>query len=283
MMNEIQKKITNLFRINYETCNQDGICAEVCPSKIITFSKGEYPSYSAITENACIKCGHCVAICPTGSLTHREMPVEQCPTVKRDLRLSVEHCEHFLRSRRSIRTYKKKSVPRNDIKKLIEIARYAPSGRNSQDAEWLVLGKRKEIQNLAQIVVIWMHWMISNNIEEASSMHLDKAISRWEDGIDIIFRGAPIIIVAHAKKDNHRALSTCTLALSYLELAATSMGLGCCWAGYFSIAAATFKPIIEALPIPKDHKTFGALMLGYPRFKYHRLPLRNSPNITWRI
>ena len=276
-------KVMNLFEINHETCNRDGICAEVCPSRIINFSRGGYPSLIAGSENACIKCGHCVAVCPTGSLTHRDMPVNQCPSVQKDLRLAPGHCEHFLRSRRSIRTYKEKVIPQNDLNKLIEIARYAPSGRNSQDAEWLVFGKREEIQHLAQIVVDWMHWMVSKNKKEALSMHLDKAIARWEDGIDIVFRGAPTLIVTHAKKDNHRALTTCTIALSYLELASTSMGLGCCWAGYFSMAAETFTPMIEELPLPKGHKSFGAMMLGYPRYKYHRLPLRKSPKITWRI
>ncbi|OEU57347.1 MAG: ferridoxin [Desulfobulbaceae bacterium S3730MH12] len=272
-----------LFTINRETCNQDGICAEVCPARIIFFSRGEYPSLVTGTEKACIKCGHCVAVCPTGSLTHRDIPVEKCPVVQKYFQLSPDHCEHFLRSRRSIRTYKKKTVPKSEIKRLIEIARHAPSGRNSQDAEWLVLGRRDEIHNLAEIVVNWMHWMIKNNPGEALSMHLDKAIDLWKNGKDIIFRDAPVLIITHAEKDNLRALSTCTLALSYLELAASSMGMGCCWAGYFSRAAATFPPLIEALPLPTGHQSFGAMMLGYPAFRYHRLPLRNPPGITWKM
>ncbi|MBW2682502.1 MAG: nitroreductase family protein [Deltaproteobacteria bacterium] len=272
-----------LFTINRETCNQDGICAEVCPARIIFFSRGEYPSLITGTEKACIKCGHCVAVCPTGSLSHREMAVENCPVVQKDFQLSPDHCEHFLRSRRSIRTYKKKTVPKSEIKRLIEIARHAPSGRNSQDAEWLVLGRRDEIDNLAEIVINWMHWMIGNNPEEAQSMHLNKAIDLWKSGKDIIFRGAPIIIITHAEKNNLRAPATCTLALSYLELAATSMELGCCWAGYFSRAADTFPPMIEALSLPPGHQSFGAMMLGYPAFKYHRIPLRNPPTITWNM
>ena len=272
-----------LFTINRETCNQDGICAEVCPARIIFFSPGKYPSLITGTEKACIRCGHCVAVCPTGSLTHREMAVEKCPVVHKDFQLSPDHCEHFLRSRRSIRTYKKKTVPKSEIKKLIEIARHAPSGHNAQDAEWLVLGRREEINNLAEIVINWMHWMIENNSREALSLHLNKAIELWKNGKDIIFRGAPILILTHAEKDNLRALSTCTLALSYFELAATSLGLGCCWAGYFSRAAATFPPMIEALSLPEGHQSFGAMMLGYPAFRYHRLPLRNPPGITWNL
>jgi len=273
----------NLFEVNPETCNQDGICAEICPSRIIHFRKSRYPSPTAGAEAACIRCGHCVAVCPSGSLSHRALPVEQCPPVNRDFQLSPEQCEHFLRARRSIRTYKKKAVPGDEIQRVIEMARYAPTGRNAQDAQWLVLGKRAEIHNLARLVVAWMQWMTEHETEVAAAMHLDQTVRLWQSGDDIIFRNAPVLIVAHAEKGNIRALESCTIALSYLELAATSMGLGCCWAGYFMRAAAVYQPLKEALPLPGGHQSFGAMMLGYPKYKYHRLPLRKVPEITWRL
>ncbi len=272
-----------LFKIDQRTCLQDGICAEVCPSKIIFFQKGGYPRPLAGLESQCIKCGHCVAACPSGSFSHKNIDIEQCPPVQRELQLSPEHCEHFLRSRRSIRVYKEKSVEKSKINRLIEIGRYAPSGRNSQDTEWLVLANRDEIKRIAGLVIDWMHWMLDNNEEEAISMHLEKVIGRWNDGMDIVFRGAPVVIVGHAAMDNHRAQTSCTLALSYLELAAASLGLGCCWAGYFSRAAAAFLPLVDALALPGDHRSFAGMMLGYPRYKYHRLVMRNSPAITWRF
>ncbi|WDP90375.1 MAG: nitroreductase family protein [Desulfobacter sp.] len=272
----------NLFEIDQQTCNKDGICAAVCPAKIIDFRKGRLPVPIAGAEKACIKCGHCVAVCPTASLTHREIPVEHCPPVQKDLHLSAGHCEHFLRSRRSIRVYKNKAVPRNDLQRLIEMARYAPSGRNSQDAEWLVLENRDGLRKLAGIAVDWMRWVIANQPDLASSMHLGRAIQRWENGIDIIFRDAPALIVTHAEKDNHRAPTSCNLALAYLELAATGMGLGSCWAGYFNRAANAFPPMMEALALPEGHTSFGAVMVGYPKFNYHRLPLRRPPRIIWR-
>lgn len=74
----------------------------------------------------------------------------------------------------------------------------------------------------------------------------------------------------------------CTIALTYLELAATSMGLGTCWAGYFNVAATSFPPMQEALALPPGHQAFGSMMVGCPKFSYHRLPLRNPPAISWR-
>ncbi len=210
------------------------------------------------------------------------MSVEACPPIQKELNVSQTQCEQFLRARRSIRKYKEQSVPKDKLLKLIEIARYAPSGHNSQSVEWLVLGHRDELKRLAGLTIDWMRWMLDNQSEMALSMHMDRAIRRWEGGKDNILRDAPTLIVTHAAKNDPMAPTSSTLALSYLELAATSMGLGCCWAGYFRAAATIFSPMKEALQLPEGHICLGAMMVGYPLYKYHRLPLRKPPNIIWR-
>jgi nitroreductase/NAD-dependent dihydropyrimidine dehydrogenase PreA subunit len=271
-----------LFEVDQQSCNQDGICAAVCPIAIIDFQEDGYPTPIADAEELCIRCGHCVAACPTGSLSHREMPVEQCPPMQDKLQLTAEHGEHFLRSRRSIRVYRDKPVPRADLARLIEVARYAPSGHNSQSAEWLVVDNKEELRRLAGIVADWMSWMIGNMPGLALSWHMDKTLQRWEAGKDVILRDAPVVIITHAEEHNRLAPSTCTIALTYLELAATSMGLGSCWAGYFNAAATTFPPMKEALALPSGHQCFGSMMVGYPEYSYHRLPTRKPPAISWR-
>lgn len=272
----------SLIEVNQQTCNQDGICAAVCPAKLIDFSKGNFPTPIAEVEELCIRCGHCVAACPSGSLLHAEIPLEQCPPVRKELLLSAEQSEQFLRNRRSIRNYRDKAVPRETLQKLIEVARYAPTGHNTQSAEWLVLSDRDELNKLIGIVGEWMHWMLAHMSEFALSMHMDKALERLEAGNDIVLRDAPVLIVAHAPKDDRMAPATCTIALTYLELAATGMELGGCWAGYFNAAASTFPPMREALGLPEGHLCYGAMMIGYPQFRYHRLPARKAPSITWR-
>ena len=273
----------DLFEIDQQTCNQDGICAAVCPAGVIMFQKGGYPEPVSGANDLCIRCGHCVAVCPTGSLSHRVMDAGDCPPIQRELELSPEQCEQFLRSRRSIRAYRDEPVPEDDLARLIEIARYAPTGHNTQCVEWLVLGNRDELHNLGGVCADWMRWMIENMPEVALSLHMDITLKSWEDGEDSILRQAPVVIVTHAEKGNRAAPTACTIALTYLELAATGMGLGCCWAGYFNAAAATFPPMMEALSLPEGHQCLGAMMVGYPRFRYHRLPLRKPPRITWRV
>lgn len=270
-----------LLTVDEKTCNRDGICAAVCPMGIIDFSKGALPSASRDAGELCIACGHCVAVCPTASLSHEKMAAQSCPPVQKDLQLSAEQCEHFLRSRRSIRAYRDKPVSRQALARLIAVAGHAPSGHNAQSPQWRVIDSGEQIKKLAGIVIDWMGWMIDNQPELAASLHMSRAIGRWEAGTDVILRGAPALVVAHAAKHERTAPAACTIALSYMELAALSMGLGTCWAGYFWAAATGFPPLIEALALPEGNQCFGALMVGYPRFNYQRLPLRNAPVISW--
>jgi nitroreductase/NAD-dependent dihydropyrimidine dehydrogenase PreA subunit len=272
----------SLINVNTKSCNQDGICAAVCPANLIDFTKGEFPSPVENIDKLCIRCGHCVAACPSGSLHHADIPLEQCPPVKKELLLSAEQTEQFLRNRRSIRNYRDQSVPKELLQKLIEQARYAPTGHNTQTVEWMVLTDREEMNKLIGLVGDWMRWMLVNMSKLALSMHMDKALERIDAGEDVVLRGAPVLIIAHAKENDLMAPTSCTIALSHLELAATGMELGGCWAGYFNSAVTSFPPLKEALGLPDGHHCFGAMMVGYPTFRYHRLPERKIPNIIWR-
>lgn len=270
-----------LLTINEKSCNKDGLCAAVCPMGIIDFSQGELPVPSADAEGLCIGCGHCVAVCPTASMSHRDMATWQCPPIQPELKLTPTHCEHFLRSRRSIRTYKDKPVSRNDMTRLIEIASHAPSGHNSQCPQWRVIDSAAQINKLSATVIDWMRGMLERHPKMAEDMQLANVINRWEAGADVILRGAPAVVVAHAEKTNRMAPAACTIALAYMELAAVSMGMGACWAGYFWSASLLFPPMAMALNLPEGHQCFGALMVGYPMYAYKRLPLRNPPVISW--
>jgi nitroreductase len=250
---------------------------------LINFTKESFPEEVDRADELCIRCGHCVAVCPTGSLNHKDMDVEGCAPVQEKLAPSPAQCEQLLKSRRSIRTYRQKPVARETLAQLLDVARYAPSGHNSQGVKWLVVSQPEELQRLSGIVAEWMRFMLLKMPEHSLAMHLDTTLERWEQGTDVILRGAPAVVIAYGEKDNRLVPTSCTIALTYLELASTGMGLGCCWAGYFNAAAANFPQMQEALALPDGHQSFGAMMVGYPKFRYQRIPQRRSPEIIWRL
>ncbi len=272
-----------LFSVDNDKCKRDGICAAECPVGIIVPPEGDQtPQPTPDADELCINCGHCVAVCPHGALALTTMGPEDCPPVKKEWGLSVEQAEHFLRARRSIRVFKKKPVPREVLAKLIDIARYAPSGHNTQPVRWLVIHDSTRIPELAGHVVDWMGYMLGGEMRElALSLHMDRTVAKWKAGYDGILRQAPHLIIAHGEKDERSAPAGCTIALTHLDLAAPSFNLGACWAGYFTSAAQTWPPLQSVLNLPEGHTVFGAMMIGYPRFEYQRLPLRNEPTVTW--
>nr|WP_321468936.1 nitroreductase family protein [uncultured Desulfobulbus sp.] len=270
-----------LFTIDQQTCRKDGLCALVCPLGIIDGPPGQIPLAVANAEPLCIRCGHCVAICPSASFHHRDMDPALCPPVQPELQLNAAQSEHFLRSRRSIRVYRQQPVERATLQRLIEISSCAPTAINSQGVRWLVLDNRQTLERLAALVIDWMRWLKTEMPDLALSLHVDRVIERWQGGDDGILRHAPVLIVAYGEANSRMAPTSCTIALSYLELAATGLGLGTCWAGYFNAAANTYPPLREALPLSKDQQCYGAMMVGYAKFHYCRLPTRKHPDITW--
>jgi nitroreductase len=109
-----------------------------------------------------------------------------------------------------------------------------------------------------------------------------RFIAGWDSGVDMICRGAPHLVIACGPENLPISATDCAIALTYLELAAPSFGLGACWAGFFTAAARQWSPLQQALALPEGHVVCGAMMIGYPRFRYYRLPLRNEAQIMWR-
>ena len=270
----------SLFTVDQSKCKRDGICTAECPVSIIRQGEDGFPVMLA--EAFCIRCGHCTSVCPQGAITLKKTSPEDLKAIQPDLLPSAEQVEHFLMSRRSIRAYKDKAVKHEDLEKLIAIATYAPSGHNIQPVEWLVVENTDEVRRLSGMVADWMRYMIKEKPEVAGPLHLEMVVAGCEMGMDVITRGAPHIVLAHGARKNPMSRDACTIAMTYLELAAYSMGLAACWAGYLGASAAVFPPIIEALGLPGENQVYGAMLLGHPKFKYHRIPTRKNPVIAWK-
>jgi len=271
-----------LFTVDSELCKRDGICAAECPARIIDFKgDGTPPSPSADAAKSCINCGHCVAVCPHGAISLATMPSEACQGINRSLLPSAEAFDHLARSRRSIRTYRQDAPPQSDIEQIIDTARHAPSGVNSQQIGWCVANGRDKTEPLAKMAIDWMEHLLGSKHPLATGYALDKVVTAWKNGYDGILRGAPSLVVAHAPKDYMGGSMDCHIAMTTLELAAFSRGLGACWAGFLLMAANSWDPLREALNLPRDSSPHAAMMLGFAKFRYHRIPLRKDAEITW--
>lgn len=253
----------SLFVIDKERCNQDGICVAECPAGILELKEGD--SIPIPIENAeayCIKCGHCVAVCPSGAFSLKDMKLEQCTPIRKELAITAGQAEQFLCSRRSIRNFKNRPIERENLEKLLEIACYAPSAKNKQPWHWLVIEGDSEVQRLAGMVIDRMRAVIRKNLELAEKLEFTRFVEAWDRGHGRICRNAPCVIIVHGNKNWGFGIEDCTLALNQFTLFAPAFKLGTCWAGVLYTIINQHAPLFEMLQLSRHHQAYGAMMVG---------------------
>lgn len=267
-----------LIRVDQEKCIRCGACSEVCPVRIIAMD-GQGPQY---TGGHCIACGHCVAVCPTTALDNGKAPLTKQTELETTPVLSADTAARFLRARRSIRCYKQIAVPHESILKLLDIARMAPTGGNSQGISYFVFEQAGLLHAITAAVIDWMEEAIKASSPWAP--YFAGAVAGYRSGIDTILRGAPCLVVAAADKGVfQRGRDNTHFSLAYAELFAPTIRLGTCWAGFFEACAADgYAPLLSLLALPDHLAVTGALMVGYPQYTYKRLVDRNPVQVTWK-
>lgn len=273
----------SLISIDRNICKKDGFCVLECPLAIIRQADEESsPEMIPGGDEMCLVCGHCMAVCPHGALTHMKVPVEQSPPVSSENDVTWDQAVQFLRSRRSIRNFKNKPVEKSKIQELIEIARYAPTASNAQPLTWTVFTKKEDLNKLSELTVEWMRGVMASDDKASIPVYASMIVAAWDIGLDTILRNAPALVIASAPGNSRNGMVDLTIALSYLELIAPKMGLGTCWAGLLQNALRFSEPLRECIDLPESHTNHYPMMVGYPKFRYHRMPERKKPDIIWK-
>ena len=228
----------------------------------------------------CIQCGHCEVSCPSQALLLNVRPDEKVPLSDGDGTISPGEIAFYLKKRRSVRHFTKDPVPKDKILKILDIAQYAASGGNGQPVQWLVIHDPMKVRKIAGLTIGWMKSLL--NTAHPMSDYVPMFISAYEQGHDVICRGAPHLLFAHIPEGNPIASVDVIIALTHVDVAAPSFGIGTCWAGFVTGAAMSYEPLQKELDIPIGRKCAYAMMFGYPKYKVYGIPRRNPVEVTWR-
>ena len=205
------------------------------------------------------------------------MKPDACSHLADDWRSTPDNVEQLIKGRRSIRRFCPEPVERNTINKILDMVRYAPTGKNTQSVHWLAILDPEEIKRYSTLVIEWLRMLHGQGYPG-----IKGALKAWEMGNDPILRKAPCLLIAHGNAKDPAIISSSTIALATFELAAIPFGLGTCWAGFLQQAADNSFEILAALGLPPGHRMFGGVMVGYPEFSYSRIPQRKPASVIWR-
>ena len=154
-----------------------------------------------------------------------------------------------IKTRRSVRAYKDIPIENDDLEKILEAGRWAPSGVNIQPWRFLVVQDRllvKEIGGLCYFGAI-------------KSRHVSEA-------------AAVIVLCGDSRSMGDTWEKDCMIAGTNMTLMAEALGIGSCWIGAFN-----GKAIRELCAIPADLQIIALISMGYAAHSVTpppRLPLK---------
>ena len=133
----------------------------ICPDAVIQQDeKATVPKISDEHMEHCIACGQCVAICPEGAISHAEFPATTIQAIQFEQMPTTEQVLQLLKTRRSIRAFRDKPLAKDTIETIIDGARFAPSGYNSQSTEFLVVRDRAVLNKVSALVIEYLKFEI---------------------------------------------------------------------------------------------------------------------------
>lgn len=281
--------------IDQEKCITCGICLMRCPLVFSTTQDDEMVANA--NADTCNLCGHCVSLCPTDAVIHSKMDMDNFGKVDEPVTYEPDTFIQFIRQRRSHRHFKDTPIPREDLEKLVDMCRYAPTGSNMQTVEIIVVQDPERRKKLSELTFDFFEDLGSRAEKTAEKMKADnKPVSdliqkslRYRDrlamarnaGFDAIFYWAPAVIIFHSSSDASTPKDDCVIASTTMGLAARTMGLETTYIGLFEMASKIYEPLIEELGLPPGHEVYSVLIMGYPRLTFLKTVDRKPIETRW--
>jgi len=257
------------FSVNQDTCIKCGECVADCINSVIEMVD-EFPVVNPEKEGRCIECQHCMAICKPGALSIFGLnPADSIPL--KNNYPDPAKVETLMMGRRSTRRYNDEPVDSALLDRIMEVVRNAPTGVNRRQTLFTVVEDRAAMDALRKGTYEGLRKAVDAGSLPPGLEFFSGIADAWDNGVDILYRGAPHFIVASGPTDGPSTVPDTLIALSYFELLANSHGLGTVWDGLAKWALTAIAPDAAAmLNIPADH-TIGYMMaFGKPAVKYHR-------------
>lgn len=136
-----------------------------------------------------------------------------------------------LKQRRSYRSFSSQSVKQSDLEKILEVVGYAPSGGNNRFLR-LIITKPETTKKFLELIAQWSTGTVEPDpvYGKRYASKIDSILERYRAGQDPILRNAPSVVFSVGPKTAVWGGVESGINLTYFNLAAETMNIGCCFA-----------------------------------------------------
>lgn len=193
----------------------------------------------------------------------------------------------IIKSRRSIRTYDGRGVPRDVLSRIFEAARWAPSAHNAQPWRFIVIYEDSVKRRLAKAMAdAWIEDLKRDGVSEWEALKIveDESIRRFTESPVLIIVGLTMRDMdkypdeRRMRAEYTMAIQSVAAAVQNILLAAHVEELGVCW-----VCAPLFcqEVVKKTLKLPEEFEPQAILTLGYPVGEYCPPPRKPLSEIVW--
>ncbi len=292
----------NSVSIDPQTCKVCGLCSEACPNKILSKSSPAGITLRQDRLSFCMKCGQCMAICPTTSIRIEGL------SYSRDFFEIPEGAAveapffRMIASRRAVRNFRDQPVPKELLEKIVQAITFAPPGFTPIKTEIVVVQDTEIIRKALPYMIKLYDDLVRamgnpigrffirrevgkekfNTIKNHLVPLLKSRLPELKKGEeDTLTRYAPAMIVFHASKTAENYEADAYVALTYGFLAAHALGLGGSAMDIIPPAIQHSRELRKMFLIPEGNQVVASMILGYPKHRYQRGIRRTLKRVTW--
>ena len=254
-----------MFKVDESKCIHCGLCVKDCIAAVIEMDENNTPKASA--PQRCIKCQHCLAICPVGAISILGKNPDDSEKIYAQ---NPDMILNLIKSRRSDRQYKNENLNPEIMNKLKDMLSWVPTGCNVHKLHFSFIDDIEVMNEFRSYV---NNKIISALTKKPIKIIIEKFsgyLKFFLKGDDVIFRGAPHMLVVSNAVNAPCSKEDADIALSYFELYAQSLGVGTCWCGFADTCMKVFPELCEYMEIPEGYKPEYVILFGPKAVNYSR-------------
>ena len=286
-----------IVNIDQNQCAGCGICGDICPRHILeTIIQNDEKNIIVSPERShlCLKCGDCVAVCPSSCIMVDGLKSEEFFPF-RESGIHSDQLVSLFSQRRSIRRYKNKRISRNIIHQIVEAAQRSPTGTASKSTGVIVVDN-PQILAIFSDHVYKLYEDLEKNLKNPIARFIikrkigPKMFRTLQDFVMLgmqwyihwykqgksneILRDCPALMLFHSPIFEPMSAGNCLVSAFHSIMMAQVLGIGTCFNDLIPPACNIVPEIRNLLDLPEDREVYASITMGYSKYRFKQMPQR---------